>query len=193
MGITEWPVGSIQEVAWRISANHGGGYAIRLCPASEALTEECFESHHLPFEGESSWIQSGGDPTVRTKIRANRTTIGTTPSGSQWTKVPIPSCGGFAGGGLGCDAGCASPQFPTPVPGLWGNGPNNGCSGCNVSGPAHRQDICLKSMSYQIIDKVKVPDMPPGDYVTSFRWDCEQTPQIWSQCADIKITKPNIL
>lgn len=190
---TEWPIGSLQEVSWSIAANHGGGYAIRLCPLSSNLTEDCFQSHHLSFAGDYSWIQSGSDPSVRTKIRANRTTSGTSPSGSQWTKVPIPSCGGSAGGGLGCDTGCAIPQFPSPVPGLWGNGPINGCSGCNVSGPAHRQDICLKSMSYQIIDQVKVPDMPLGDYVMSFRWDCEQTPQIWSQCADIKITKSAIL
>mmetsp|Transcript_68992 Transcript_68992/g.120057 ORF Transcript_68992/g.120057 Transcript_68992/m.120057 type:complete len:240 (+) Transcript_68992:2-721(+) len=190
---TEWPIGSLQEVSWTIAANHGGGYAVRLCPRSSNLTEDCFQSHHLSFDGDYSWIQSGSDPSVRNKIRANRTTIGTQPSGSQWTKLPIPSCGGFAGGGLGCDAGCAIPQFPTPVPGLWGNGPGNGCAGCNMSAPAHQQEICKKTMSYQIIDKVKVPDMPTGDYVMSFRWDCEQTPQIWSQCADIKITKQTIV
>ena len=25
----------------------------------------------------------------------------------------------------------------------------------------------------------------PGEYVLSFRWDCEQTPQIWAGCSDI--------
>jgi len=185
---TEWSIGSLQEVSWSIAANHGGGYAVRLCPRSSNLTEDCFQRHHLSFEGDHSWIQFGNDPSNRTKIRANRTTVGTNPSGSQWTKVPIPSCGGRYGGGLGCDAGCAIPQFPSPVPGLWGNGPSNGCAGCDVNAPPHSQEVCLKSMSYQIVDKVKVPDLPAGDYVLSFRWDCEQTPQIWSQCADIKIT-----
>lgn len=185
---SEWQIGSLQEVSWRMSANHGGGYAARLCPRSSALTEECFQSNHLAFEGDSSWIQFGFDPANRTEIRANRTSVGTHPAGSQWTKVPIPSCGGPSGGGLGCDAGCAKPQFDSPIPGLWGNGPTNGCSGCDVDNKTHSQEICSKVMDFQIVDLVKVPDVPPGDYVLSFRWDCEQTAQIWSQCADVRIT-----
>merc|ERR1711934_802071 len=35
----------------------------------------------------------------------------------------------------------------------------------------------------------KIPEnLPSGKYVLSFRWDCEQTPQIWAQCADVTIT-----
>jgi hypothetical protein len=189
----EWTVGSIQEVSWSIAANHGGGYAVRLCPASSDLTEECFQQHHLPFEGASSWIQFGATQTDRTEIRANRTTSGTFPKGSQWTKVPIPSCGGMYGGGLGCDAGCDQPQFPSPIPGLWGNGPSNGCAGCDKDNKTHSAEICAKVMDFQIVDKVKVPDFAPGDYVLSFRWDCEQTAQIWSQCSDVRITAPSVL
>merc|ERR1712107_831902 len=98
-----------------------------------------------------------------TEIKAERITLGTTPKGSQWTKVPIPSCGGFAGGGFGCDAGCEAPQFESPIPGLWGNGPVNGCAGCD---PAckHNQtcnlQTCGKVMDFQIVDKVKVPVLP---------------------------------
>jgi hypothetical protein len=185
---TVWPVGSIQEVVWSIEANHGGGYAVRLCPFDEEASEDCFQQHHLPFHGDSSWIRLGGSDE-RVEIKANRTTTGTHPSGSQWTKVPIPSCGGAAGGGLGCDAGCAEPQFPSPVPGVWGNGPGNGCAGCDPDADSPRmQPVCMKEMDYEIIDKVKVPDLQPGRYVLSFRWDCEQTPQIWSQCSDIEIT-----
>lgn len=189
----EWPVGSVQEVAWSIAANHGGGYAVRLCPASSDLTEECFQQHHLPFEGESTWIQFGSDVSRRTKIKANRTTSGTYPTGSQWTKVPIPSCGGFAGGGLGCDAGCDAPQFPSPIEGLWGNGPSNGCAGCDAANKTHSMEICSEVMDFSIVDKVKVPELAPGDYVLSFRWDCEQTAQIWSQCADIRVTNAEVL
>lgn len=43
-------------------------------------------------------------------------------------------------------------------------------------------------MDFQIVDKIKVPQLPEGEYVVSFRWDCEQTPQVWSQCADVVIT-----
>ena len=42
-----------------------------------------------------------------------------------------------------------------------------------------------------IVDELDLPaDLPPGDYVLGWRWDCEQTPQVWSSCADVYIQKP---
>lgn len=39
-----------------------------------------------------------------------------------------------------------------------------------------------------IVDHVLIPhDLPPGDYVVGFRWDCEETAQVWSSCADVSI------
>jgi hypothetical protein len=128
-----WPAGSKQEVWWSIAANHGGGYSYRLCPKSKPLTEECFQGQVLKFASNDTWIVYGDfNSTNRTRIQANRTTEGTHPSGSQWTKVPIPSCAGAGGGGLG--EKCDEPQFPSPVPGLWGNGPSNSCAGQPESG-----------------------------------------------------------
>ena len=41
---------------------------------------------------------------------------------------------------------------------------------------------------FNIMDEVVVPDdIEVGDYVLSFRWDCEQTSQIWTACANINI------
>ena len=41
---------------------------------------------------------------------------------------------------------------------------------------------------FSMVDKLKVPDsLVPGTYVLSWRWDCEQTPQVWNSCADINI------
>ena len=46
----------------------------------------------------------------------------------------------------------------------------------------------IPAFHFTIMDKVEVPkDLETGDYVLSFRWDCEQTPQIWNTCADVKI------
>jgi len=37
-------------------------------------------------------------------------------------------------------------------------------------------------------DLVEVPEtLAPGDYVLSFRWDCQESPQVWNGCANIKI------
>ena len=39
-----------------------------------------------------------------------------------------------------------------------------------------------------IVDKVKVPaDLPAGDYVVGWRWDCEHTAQVWSGCGDVTV------
>jgi predicted carbohydrate-binding protein with CBM5 and CBM33 domain len=40
-----------------------------------------------------------------------------------------------------------------------------------------------------IEDAVKIPkDLPAGDYVLSWRWDAEETAQIWANCADVVVT-----
>jgi len=64
-----WPAGSQQDVSWSLYANHGGGYAYRLCPKSSKLTEECFQQNHLQFVGNKSWIQYAGE-SVRTRATA---------------------------------------------------------------------------------------------------------------------------
>ena len=44
--------------------------------------------------------------------------------------------------------------------------------------------------NFSIVEKVKVPDyLPVGNYVLSWRWDAEATPQVWLNCADIRIVK----
>ena len=41
-----------------------------------------------------------------------------------------------------------------------------------------------------ILDKVRVPaDIEPGEYVLSWRWDCELTAQVWNACSDVTIVK----
>merc|ERR1712151_641025 len=129
----------------------------------------CFQASTLQFDGDVQWIQFGADEKNRTAIPAMRTTSGTTPRGSQWTRNPIPACVGTS---------CMDTQFPPPAPGIYGS------SGFGSS--FEPQIDRLHDMS--IVDKVRVPrNLASGDYVLSFRWDCEQTPQIWSACADIRI------
>ena len=45
-----------------------------------------------------------------------------------------------------------------------------------------------KYTEFAVEDHLIVPDdIPAGDYVLGWRWDCEQTTQVWSTCADITI------
>ncbi len=188
---TQWPQGSVQDVAFSITANHGGGYTYRLCPKSSALTEECFQKHILEYaEADTSWIQFGSDTSNRTAITATRTSEGTYPKGSVWTKNPIPACE-WGTGGVG-SPNCALPMFKPPLPGLFGYG-SAACFTGNAGAGGHCTDeqrqLTTTHFNFHVLDKVKVPtDLPVGEYLLSWRIDCEQTPQIWSQCSDITIT-----
>lgn len=195
---TEWPAGSTQEVSWSFVANHGGGYAYRLCPASSELTEECFQQNHLNFVGDQTWLQYGSRAdNNRTAIAATRISEGTNPKGSQWTRMPIPACSGPFGGSEHMP-GCDKPQFEPPLPGLYGFGLGRcniigkqqpGVGGaCNIS----EFEEVSKKFEFNILDKVEVPKgLTPGDYVLSWRWDCDQTAQVWAACSDVTITTPS--
>lgn len=137
------------------------------------LTEECFQKMPLKFVGDTQWVQFGTDEKTRQGFKANRTSTGTFPKGSQWTKNPIPACKGYGGGAPAAGAICTGPQFPPPLPGSQFYGFGNGPRG---------------SFGFHIIDQLQIPaDITPGNYVLSFRYDCEQTSQVWNTCGDILI------
>ena len=42
----------------------------------------------------------------------------------------------------------------------------------------------------EIVDLVRIPDtLPAGDYVLGWRWDCEESSQVWPSCSDVTITE----
>ena len=110
----------METVGWGIVANHGGGYQYRLCSKKDQLTEECFQRTPLKFHGDDQWVQYGDDG-VKVVFKANRTSVGTWPPGSQWTKNPIPACDRPDGGYFDVEAHCIEEgertQFPAPGPG----------------------------------------------------------------------------
>jgi len=173
-----------------MAANHGGGYMYRLCKkkpgGNKLLTEECFQQIPLEFVGDKQWVQFGPNEKTRFEFKADRTNQGTTPAGSTWTKNPIPAYNCPSGGALGHafdgisanHHGCTKPQFPPPRADLVGFG-------------YHAKDTSNKfALKFAIVDKLRVPDnIPSGEYVLSFRWDVEQTDQVWNTCADIVVTQ----
>lgn len=164
---TVWQRGTDVEVGHAIWHNHGGGYAYRLCPANKSPTEDCFRAHHLPFVGDTTKVHYT-DGRTRT-IPAIRTTVGTSPSGSQWTRNPVPNC--QTADALAREktekGGCTqSPLFQAPFSGGEGS-----------------------FWDFSLVDKVRLPaNLEAGDYVLSWRWDCEVNKQIFINCADVKIT-----
>jgi len=163
-----WYAGGEAEVVWGVTANHGGGYQYRLCPKPDDkmdLTEACFQNMPLRYVNDTQWLQKGPFTHTRVAIQAVRTDQDVIPSGSQWTRNPIPACLGGHGGSNNYSK-CEGTQFPPPD-------------------EAPDSPVFSKS-PYSIIDRVQVP-VAPGDYVIQFRYDCEQTPQVWTQCGDVRI------
>lgn len=70
-------------------------------------------------------------------------------------------------------------QFPEPAAGL---------SGYTGYYPDASFDGIVTAFPYNIVDRVVVPaDIAAGDYVLSWRWDCEQSNQVWQNCADVTV------
>merc|ERR1719367_557786 len=156
---------------------------------SHQVTEHCFQNTPAPqFHQAKSWIQDGADVRSRKEIPAYRTTTGTWPAGSMWTRNPIPAWRCMSGGLEGHAFDGVTPQ------------PHKDCNHLNFEPPIHDKKYVgygghrdpnkhLESLfGFHVIDQLVVPTtIPPGDYVLSWRWDCEQTKQVWSQCSNIKI------
>lgn len=188
---TVWVAGTTVEVAWGITANHGGGYQYRLCPANQKITEDCFQSHPLDFAEDVTYVQYGHGLDVN-----NRTTIPAVtvtgdkvvPAGSTWRKNPIPPCDVPVSGGA-LKTGCPGPTFKSALPGGPGDAYGFGGGSCQGEGvhctPAQFQK---QNFDFGLVDKVKIPaNLPEGEYVVGFRWESEQTPQVWSSCSDVTI------
>jgi hypothetical protein len=88
-------------------------------------------------------------------------------------------------------------MFKPPLPGLFGygwsacfDGCGDGKSVCTAEKQQYEEDL----FKFNIIDKVVVPkNLPVGEYLLSFRWDAEQTPQVWANCADITISSSDVV
>jgi hypothetical protein len=205
---TVWKAGGTAEVAFDLTANHGGGYQYRLCPKDRlGEGESCFQEMPLEYaDFNSQFIQFGEDWDNRAEIPAKRTTEGVFPINSTWTRLPIPACTGPFGGSAGSGCGKAKRNFEggaplkemfPPVPpfkteaGLYGFG----LGSCQVDGELGDDASCTEDeyafwkefFAFNIVDVVKVPEGLKGEYVLSWRWVVEQTPQVWGGCSDVTI------
>lgn len=204
---TVWRAGSSVEVTWGIRFNHGGGYSYRLCPAHEPLTEACFARTPLRFNrGKQALLFNNG---TRFPIDGTFVTDGTHPPGSEWAMNPIPRIdfddhsSGQPAGWQGCKLiprppcqqkpcgdvvgkGCIQFDPPCPWDDGWFSQPGATPHNIDVEG------ACSGDWTGGVIlDEVIIPpDLAPGAYVLGWRWDCEESTQVWSNCADVTIIAP---
>ena len=91
--------------------------------------------------------------------------------GSTWVKNPIPRNDGFTGAGFApkCDE----------VPDCRTTAVESDCLCSGMWGP----------YNLEIVDYVTLPSsLAPGKYVLGWRWDCEESNQVWASCSDVQIT-----
>lgn len=197
----QWIAGSTAQVAMGLSANHGGGYQYRLCPADSDLTEECFQANPLQYADDTStlfWLaEESGMTSSPLTIQAKRLEVDSPTN--VWTKNPIPAYQCISGGAPSefvhkpvdsCDG--VGPMFDPPTILEDGKPLGDDFWGFNsVHDGSHSASGDNKWLPF-IRDTIMVPDTP-GQYVLSWRWDSEQTPQVWTNCADVYITAGSLL
>lgn len=161
---TVWRAGDVVEVAWVVEANHGGGYQYRLAPKDGPLTEEVFMKFPLPFVGPQK-LRWGGVNGTTIEIDGVYLSEGVVPAGAAWALNPIPR-NDFNQTGKGFAPPC---KYPIPP---------KFCQGMQDAGGDR----------LEIVDRVRIPaGLPSGDYVLGWRWDCEESNQIWSSCSDVTV------
>ena len=208
---TTWKIGGVATVTWQLLQNHGGGYSYRLCPSLSPLTEACFQSHPLDFvPHKSALLLPDGSKIPITPLHVN---TGTQPPGSTWSRIPIPPTDLGPRCLPGPHDNASTPHACTPGDKKSYEGPcepcpetpGSDCSRCGQSKtrpafpPLANWTENQRSKGFQakkgdpiqkggfalgILDVLKIPaDLPQGDYVLGWRYDCEATSQVWTNCA----------
>jgi len=161
-----WEAGETGEVAWAPFANHNGVVGYRLCPREQVgqdsgnngTTEKCFQAHHLEFASKQTCVQCPtSDGSATSDRKCFDATDYTGKNGNIYRETIAKKCKG----------GQSGPDF---------------CNG-KIDYPCHSNG----NSNFSLVDQVRVPNLPEGNYVLSFRWDCNLTPQVWTNCAEIKI------
>ena len=146
------------------------------------VTFACVVSGEQEFVGNSSlrWGGEGGERVYFNTTERGWETRGV--EGAVWRKNPL-SPGPWSWQSYGqstppvCQepAACAVRKLRNPG----GVSPCR-CSGsgvCSLAG--HHESNCADMPQMEVVDVVRIPDnLPAGDYVLGWRWDCEQSTQV---------------
>jgi len=196
---TVWMRGGTAKARWQMTARHGGGYQFRLCPAHQALTEECFQAMPLEFANTQTHTVLFNSTAKVPSKQIPAVLVAEGPA-KGWMRQPVPNTDGHpcdysVPKGEHCESGscpgCGAPWYaadtacPTPCAAQFPGVPVNVSADLDLfPDPLPEYDF----HEYAIEDELKVPTtIAPGEYVLGWRWDCEMTSQVWSSCADITI------
>lgn len=209
--VPEWQLGSTPRVAWGMRFNHGGGYQYRLCPAEKMpCTEADFQTMPLDFVRDAHAIMwnNGSLFPIAGKF-VDDSVCNVVPKGSTWARNPIPrihtdnvgmafvgKCDQRCGqkGAAWCNQKADCQQFPSPCPeydkGWYGGNATHMPTALPFLPDSNQHEgQCSGDWTLGMVsDKLVIPTtMTPGKYVLSWRMDCEETAQVWQNCADVTI------
>ena len=158
-----------------------------MAPADGQLTEEIFRKTALDFVGVSA-LRWDGNNTGQLEFdpvaRGWQTATGTVPAGSTWRKVPIPT-GIWGREGPTFEPVCRESEDCLHAARGLGRDLNQKRGACKCSGFSNPP---LLMPNLEVVDKVRIPQhVKPGKYVVQWRWDCEESDQVWASCSDITV------
>jgi len=117
-----------------------------------------------------SALRWDGNVDTQLWFNATRVSVGTVPAGSTWAKNPIPrGPWGWRRSGPAFEPVCEESEA---------------CRNAHDEPPPRTDSPCRCSgdstmpFNLEIVDVIRVPDLPPGAYVLGWRWDCEESDQV---------------
>ena len=183
-----WHAGSVVETMWGLRSNHGGGYLWRLCPKTEKLSEACFKAHPLPFVGHTQLQYEDGHRQLIDSAYTyeNGTGVFTAdnqlPTGITWAMNPLPDEKQKGSVPSRVSPPGNTTEFPAPCK---NDTDPNAPTGWNKA-----EGLCSGERPFHVsvVDALRIPEeTPPGEYVLGWRWDVEETAQVWTSCSDISV------
>ena len=126
--------------------------------------------------------------TVTSRPRPRPRQVGTTPAGSTWRRSPLPR-GPWDWRTYGpspepvCDEPAACTAQHTHPDHPANHSRDEGAYPCECSGSGVGDLYNL-----EVLDKLRLPaSLAPGEWVLGWRWDCEESTQVWASCSDVTI------
>jgi len=158
-----YKAGDIVDIEWCVSnnADHGGLYSYRIC-TDDDLVAKFIDPNYTPNDDEMSSLEKCFQEGIL-----------------KCTDVPGQDCPvhpDCQNTGWGCDSEYGQQWFAC------GPKDNGRCMSKSVgSCQTHEGDGSI------LRDQVKIPNHTSNHTLLGFRWDCEDTGQLWLHCADIAI------
>ena len=158
--VANFSAGSVIDVEWCVSdlADHGGVYSYRFC-ADASITAKFIDPSYTPSDAEQHALE-------------------------RCFQQGILSCSDVPGQSCPVHPDCKEGWGCMNATSWFNCGPKD--SGRCASRGVGRCET-HKGPGSLLRDQVKLPNVLSNHTLLGFRWDCQDTPQLWVHCADVAL------